>query len=470
MLPTKRFSLILTISGCIMVLGLFFLEKEAFQLPFGMHETADDPSYLRPAENWINHGVWKDNTNGASAYVQRPPLFGTVYALVYSIGGKSAPLVLFLFNFALHLFALHLLYQLICEYFTPRKALYFSLIYAITPIFFGFLSYQISEAFAGSFMIIGVYLFTRPTFPRYKASVFIIALMLFRPVLILLFLPAFLFLLLSKTNKNRLNWRQISLLGFSLIACLSWEIRKHHYTQEWLNPHPIYHASNESQFRPLHAAFSDLFRIWETRPEVFHTLMGKAWSSDTIAYKTVLEYSQARSIPISARHLHQLLKQYQTINIELKKQFEQHEFKVETSSEKQLGKQIIHLTTQIKAANPWTNWIKTPFLGMKEQLFKSHLNLGIFQETYRGTFLVESLRYACLAFVLLLYLSLIFGLFIKGILRFLAIGGLIYLTYLFWFQRMNEDRYLQPVLCFAFIIGIGSLKRLHTYYQQKKVR
>lgn len=466
--PTKRNTFLLLLIGSIIVLSLFVFEMFAANLTMGIHHTADDASYMRPAENWINNGVWKDNSIGASSYVQRPPLLGLIHLIAYSISPSIAPLLLFVISFAAHLLALYLLIKVLRENLPERSAFIFALIYGSMPLFFGFLSYQITEAFAGSFLIIGIFLFTRKEFPLYKASLFLISLALFRPLLLLLFLPFFIQLILKRTGKSALNWKQISLLSLAFLSIFGWELRKHHYIGEWFNPHPIYHASNESQYRPLHEKFSNLFRVWESRPEQFHTLMGSAWSNEPIQKKSIIDYCQQRNVPLSASTLFTLLKHYQKINIAVQNVFKIEKTRRETAEEIHLGNQIQQLTIQLEAGHPYEYWIVTPFNGMREQVVKSHLNLAVFQDKYRGTFWVESLRIVSLFMVLFIYTSLFISLFKRNKWQFFAIGGLIYFNYLFWVQRMNEDRYLQPLLCFSYVLAALTFHQMIVFLHKKR--
>lgn len=466
--PSKRNTFLLLLIGSIIVLGLFVFEMYTTNLPMGMHSTADDASYLRPSENWFNNGIWKDNSVGASSYVQRPPLLGFIHLIAYIISPTKAPLLLFVFSFAAHLLAIYLLFKVLRENVPERRAFYFSLIYASTPLFFGFLSYQITEAFAGSFMIIGIYLFTRKEFPLYKASLFLIILALFRPLLLLVFLPFLIYLLFKRTGKSALNWKQIILLTLAILSLIGWEVRKHQFTGEWFNPHPIYHVTNESQYRPLHEKFSNLFRVWESRPETFHDIMGNAWSIEPIQKKTIIDYCKQRKVPLNNETLFDLLSQYQKVNNAVQLVFKREKIDSETSAEVQLGKKVSQLTKQLKKTHPVTYWISTPLNGMREQVAKSHLNLAVFQENYRGTVWVESIRIVSVLMVLFIYFSLFSSLFKRNYWQLFALGGLLYFIYLFWVQRMNEDRYLQPLICFSYVLAALTVHQFIEFIQKKR--
>ena len=56
--------------------------------------TNDDASYLRPAENFIKTGIWKDNSLGLQAHFTRPPGYGILYYLCIKIAGQDGALSL----------------------------------------------------------------------------------------------------------------------------------------------------------------------------------------------------------------------------------------------------------------------------------------------------------------------------------------------------------------------------------------
>jgi len=73
--------------------------------------TADDPSYLAPPENLLRKGVWKDNSEGVSSYIQRPPMIGMInlpFDLIFEHGsmGMQKYVALVLHFFSLFFFGL----------------------------------------------------------------------------------------------------------------------------------------------------------------------------------------------------------------------------------------------------------------------------------------------------------------------------------------------------------------------------
>jgi hypothetical protein len=426
-----------------MILTSITLEKHAFQLPSGVHETADDASYLRPAENWIDNGVWKDNSDGPSAYVQRPPLVGGIYAMGFWLFPGWSKVIFMAIALLFHLLAIYCLSQLLQA--TSRIWRVSGLfLFTALPCFYGFLSYTISEAFVVSFIVIGVTLFYQNRSGFILGS-FLLLIYLFRPVLLLLFLPWFVVRLRERLHIVGTSWKVVF---FSLlVVILGWEGRKAYHTGTLLDLHPIYHEANWSAYRPPHEKLSDLFRMWETKPELFHELCGKALDG-TLKVSGVEAYCRERNAPIDATVLHQALIHWAKVT---QHAIEQKAIKL-TPEERKFIKNTKLLRKELVSEFPWRYYVYTPLQGVKEQLPKSHLNLGIFQETYRGTWFVEFIRMTCLLLVVLSFVFLPASIIHKHPLRYLAIGTVIYLVYLFWIQRMNEDRYLLPAFVAAYCV------------------
>jgi hypothetical protein len=429
--------------GLITILISLVLEKNAFQLPFGIHETADDASYLRPPENWIDHGVWKDNSDGPSAFVQRPPLVGSIYALGYLISPAWSQLIFLILALALHLYAIFCLHQLL--YAASRVwRLTGLLLFTTLPCFSGFISYTISEAMIVSFVIIGISLFYQNRSGFILGS-FLLLIYLFRPVLLLLFLPWFIIRLRERLHVVGRPWK--ILFFVLLISVIGWEGRKVYHTGNLFDLHPIYHEANVSTYRPPHEKLSDLFRIWETKPELFHELCGKALDG-SLSLADVSHYCLEREVPLEADSLHHTLMSWAKVTTEAVHL----RATVLTAAENELIANLKRLRKELVSLFPWRYYVYTPLHGMREQIPKSHLNLGIFQETYRGNWLVEFLRIMALLLVIFSFVFLPASVIHKHPLRPMALGILLYMVYLFWIQRMNEDRYLLPAFVAAYCV------------------
>lgn len=100
-------------------------------------------------------------------------------------------------------------------------------------------------------------------------------------------------------------------------------------------------------------------------------------------------------------------------------------------------------------------YIKTPIGSAKELFVNSHLHLTTFQLKYRGAIWMEALRWSCLLVTLIGICSL-FGIsiFWKSVpkeLWLICLASVITILYLIFVQRLNEERYLTPILPLAFI-------------------
>ena len=459
----KRQQFILAIAGTLFALGIHWWNASASG--HFMHETADDASYLRPAENFAATGTWKDNSTGASSFVQRPPLFGIVHLPFYLLFGKLAAFAQSGFFFLLHGFALFRL-PAIFQHFTSRKqSLLFSWIYALLPCFWGFLSYQITEALSPSLVIL---LIASIQGKRSSGIGSVILLFLccwmLRPVLVLLF-PVVLWLLITKRKAlvPRKHLWNFVVLVCSLVAVFSWEFRKHAYLGTWGELHPIYHESNASLYRPVHASLTNVFRTWETQPEVFHAIAGSCTGGDS-TYRSLdylKAYTAERAIPLKPERLYALLRQYTAANQELIPTLSRNERLSETAAEADLRHLLDQLADSLQSAEPFRYYIQTPFRGAKEQLTKSQLNLELFQVVYRHSWWVAILRWICVLTILCSLLLSVFALFSGDtLLRWFSAGILLFLFYLFFVQRLNEDRYLIPMLPMIFITGMSVLGKM----------
>jgi len=459
----QRRRLLLVLSGLVLAVCVHWWNAEMSDLPFGLHATADDPSYLRPAENFFDHGTWKDNSTGASSFVQRPPLFGSIHLVFYSLFGSSAAVAGMIFFFLLHGLALYQLPALLKNFTSERRSLLFAALYALLPCFWGFLSYQITEALSASLVLLLLAaVLHKGNYSLAVSLLLFLCCWLLRPVLILLF-PLLLYRLIRerKTFISLKHWWTPAALLIVVATSFLWEYRKAGYMEHWGELHPIYHPTNESLFRPVHASLTDLFRVWETRPEVFHAIAGSSESSDT-NYRSrgfVQHYITERKVPLKPEILYALLQEYARVNRALQQRFPSERIVSESSGEIVLRQKIDRLADSLRKAEPLQYHILTPLKGMREQLPKSQLNLELFQLHYRGSWWAEALRFICVIVILGSLFLTFLALFSRNRqLILLAAGAFLYLFYLFYFQRLNEDRYLLPVLPVLLIVACGRLQ------------
>jgi hypothetical protein len=453
----KKTVLLATI-GIAVALSVHLFELYAMNLDNNLHSTADDPSYVRPAANFLEHGIWKDNSEGPSSYVQRPPLTGFVHLLGTLITGSDNKIGFFILVLFLHGIGIVTLFKTLRQYISERWATISTTLFLWLPCFYGFLSYSLSEALLVSSLLITGYFHLVPQRSQLtKTGSSLLLLYLFRPVLLLCFLPLFIYKLkehVKKTEKKTSTLASkvvlFSLIGFTLF----WEARKFNYTSTF-SPHPIYHMENQSIFRPAHESLTKLFKIWEYQPEAFHALAGTPLKDDSVSRAFVFDYFDQKKPPISKEQFFKILLTYSEVNLKpVVSRMEQVEFQLKLDD----------YTEVLYAHNKGRYWLETPYLSAKENLKKTHLNLGIFQEKYRGNLIVELIRYGTLGLLLAGYLSLILIFFtgIKNDLKRLASGAWVYFIFLIEYQRMNEDRYFLPMI----VLGYLSLSILTFHFSE----
>jgi hypothetical protein len=440
-----RKRLLIALAGTLFALLVHFINAEMSGSSSWLHETADDPSYLRPAENFADHGTWKDNTAGPSSCVQRPPLYGAIHLVFYELSGSESLKAEMALHFFLHGLALFFLPALFAAAGAQRLRFAGTIVYAALPCFWGFLSYAITESISPSLILLSLAAVSSGKRRSFALSMLLLAaLWLLRPVIALIVLFAF----FAKVRKSF----TVSLSGVSAVVVAvfligAWEYRKAGYTGVWPDLHPIYHSGNETMFRPVHEDLSALFRIWETKPEDFHALTGHYWSQKRMPGDEVgRAYFASHDVPLPADIFDSVLCAYSAAENEVRTTFGKGGTNG-SAAEKRLSARLRALAAEKRRNNRLQHYAGTPLRSAKEMLGKSQLNLDIFQLVFRGSLAVKLLKGTCV----LLIVSGFFCCFVvlrtgNSFLRPAALGAIVYLLYLFCFQRMNEDRYMLPVL------------------------
>lgn len=136
-------------------------------------------------------------------------------------------------------------------------------------------------------------------------------------------------------------------------------------------------------------------------------------------------------------------------------------------AEKRFVVNVNTVKAALKRENPFDHFLFTPIRSAKYLLSKSQLNLFIFQDTFRGTLPMEALRLLAVFLINGGVLSCIVLLFprMSGSVRAIALAVLIYLFYLFFFQRMNEERYLAPLLPILLILLCITTRELYLRFR-----
>ena len=441
--------------GVIIALLLHLTEIYTVHLDNHLHQTADDASYIRPAYNLLDNGTWKDSSSGPSSFVQRAPLMGFFHLLgIILLHDNSA---WFIFGLALlfHGIGIYCLYKILINLTSKRIATVFTTLFILLPCFYGFLSYSITEAFVISFILIATRVALISEQHRLTKLILVMSIIyLFRPVLVLIFVPILIRSVFAaikyKTHQSFFSKSAIglkSVLLFFIAINVFWEVRKFDYTGNF-SPLPIYHSENGTIFKPAHQKLTELFKIWEVKPEVFHYFAGRIWTNSPEDKAEIEEYVKNNNVPISAHRFQELMIQYGHVNHIIENKDTESLEAIQSFSEK-LDQRII----ATKKHNRLQNWIITPLLSAKDNILKSQINFTLFQETWRGNFIIEFIRYFTLAILLLSYLSLIISpIFLKAHrLHYVLLGALLYFGFLIFYQRLNEDRYFLPLIAIGFI-------------------
>ena len=286
------------IAGLSLFAGLFYNEQniksllteapERLEAKYHWVKTADDISYLRPAENYYLHGVWKDNNPGRQSFFLRTPGYGFFRFTLMEIFGmeqsyfyfKYVQLALFSISVLL-LFYIAMLVGLPCRY-----ALILEAIYGLSPFASGFIYYSISEGISPMLMI-GYTYFLIAGYKRAKVSHFLLAALILayigitRPLLMLFGIGLPLAIFWSKLSLS-LGRRTLLVLlcGFIGIAPLGmWALRSAQIAGHYVGIYPIYYTENNSQFRPTHQAIWEFEKSYGTEGKDFHQLMVPLWSA-----------------------------------------------------------------------------------------------------------------------------------------------------------------------------------------------
>jgi len=433
-----------------------------FQFPYnnGLISSADEASYLRPPQNLLEIGEWKDNSNSITAYFQRPPGYGLIF-LVYKLILPSNPWILMKIVQIIGYFCSILLLIKLFDLFQIKDKLKLVAIYTYTllPCFSGFIYFTITEGISPFLMLLTVFTWVKVyQEPNSRNIVYFILVsaffLLVRPqLLIFILLFHFAFLL-------RKEFKTFAVLALLYIPLLFWNIRTTLINGSFPGLHPIYSYTNNGLYRPSHEKMTELYRIWEYRSDIFHTSIGILCMDTT---NTTLSQSlsfvpskfHAEITPIFKRF--QQLKFYQAKHIKVDQKITK-AFKEELLFEHD----IKLLTSQLKKKY-WIDYqFKTPLLSFKELIHASHLNLKIFQDDLRGNMFVEFLRLICLLVVVssicISFTSVFF--YRNRSYFYIAFSLFIYVFYLTYVQRLNEERYLTPILSIGFLLTVYFLQHV----------
>ncbi|MEY3235998.1 MAG: hypothetical protein RI883_99 [Bacteroidota bacterium] len=419
-----------------------------------MIRTADEASYFAPPLNYLEKGVWSDNSDGITRFYQRPPGYGTIFLILKFTLGKYALLGLKGTQIIGFFFSILLLGKICIKLLSSEKTtITITLVFALLPMYSGFMYYTLTEGITPFLILYSLYSFfkidsNKKPYGIIFSNAFLI---LVRPQLILLPLLFLLYFFIKKEKKQSL------LILIAFLPFLLWQIRTFSISNEIPSLHPIYSKYNKTLFRPSHEKMTKLFRIWESDGEQFHSAISSIKNSNINDALSKIPTQLQSTVEPVLKAYEKLLNSEYTLN---STNF-QHQ-------ENNFSALINQTTIQLKKENTFLNHIKTPLKSAYYLLSKSQMNLYIFQETFRGNFFVELLRIISVVLINLGFLSA-FLILIRFKLDYLTIISsfiLLSFFYLIYFQRLNEERYLTPLLPLLLICFFYEISRLKIVFQR----
>ena len=407
-------------------------------------KTADSPSYVNPPKNLLHKGVWKDNFEGASSYVQRAPFYGFLYLIAQSI--SSSPLVVlkalqYLFMFM----GIFLFGKLILTLTNVRQLTIWSMVlFGVLPFFHGFVGYVMTESIAPYLLIAFVYSFVE----LYRQQKGIIMFTVLGAVIIvfrvqLIIFPIICVIALLIKYRRKMVWTL-----FLFVPFLFWQLHVRNVMGSF-QLHPIYSYSNETIFRPPHQELTNLLRVWEHDGERFHSLEASLRKDTSrVSLDLAMKY-----VPDEAKgNINNVLALYQKVAWEQKAMWyrgQNRKLEIEEAFVTEARKfEKLHRSDFDK----WHYWIYTPTNSLL--IKSSHLNQYVFQKTLRGNVFIEIVRVLAVLIICISILMSVLLLFFKSVsipFRLILFGIVLSLLYLVFFQRMNETRYLSPYLPILFV-------------------
>ncbi len=408
-------------------------------------KTADSPSYINPAINFIEKGEWKDNFDGPSSYVQRAPFYGVLF--LFSLTLSSHPLIvlkviqyicmlggIFFFGKTIHLLTRNRVISLIAV-----------TCFGMLPFFHGFVGYVMTEAIAPYIVITFIYSFVRLYNDQKGQFLFITlgAIILIFRIQLIIFPLLFIITLLIK-HKQKALW---TFLMF--VPLLFWQLRVNHVMGSF-QLHPIYSYSNKTIFRPPHQELTNLLRVWEHDSEQFHkaeAILRKDTTQSTLNQATNLLTNESRS---SARNI---LALYQQVAIKQNEMWEKGENRKLPIEELFVAEARKFEKLHRNDFSKYNYWLYTPSNSFWDLFKSSHLNHYIFQKTFRGSLFIEVLRFVAILIITSSLISSMLLLLSKKIstpFKVVILAFTLSLLYLVFIQRMNETRYMTPYLPILF--------------------
>lgn len=435
-------------------------------------KTSDDPSYLRPAENFIKTGEWKDNLLGTQSYFTRPPGYGILYYTCIKLVGFDGALTLLktiqLILFSLSVYWLFYISQQLFK--SKRIPYYIAIIYGILPFTSNFLFYTLSEGITPSLLLYFIYLLFKADnngVLKTKRIYFLVAAIIFAFLIIVrpqvglfgLLIPVFLFKNYLKYGVKKLLLKIVFFSLITLSFTLIWQIRNYKLTGKYVGLHAIYYEDGNSMFRPTLKAYWNFVGGWAQEGKTAYSYMVPMWQAAIKGDASQIYIDNAlKTFPkkvvdyFGKERLTNVFREYQATTLIQKQYYELNQAmpKQLSNSELELINKFNALTDEFKSKFWFDYYFISPAKVFKTMAFHSNLSLDIFQNSYRGNVLMEIVRYGCFGIHSIAFIMLIFSLFMlkqtDWRLGFINLICFAYVFYLCFFQRGIEERYTLPIL------------------------
>jgi hypothetical protein len=450
--------------------------------------TSDDFSYLAQPKNYLETGIWMGGSpQQKQSYFLRSPGYGIFCMVFLKIGGNEKLALKFLkiaqlLLFSLSVFWLHYIIKIISS--SERLALLGACLYGLTPFTIGFLYYTLTEAITPALLLLYIFLL----FKAYQcnkqslknifyisASLVFSYLFIVRPVLgiFVILLPVFLFKDFLKKGIQLYIFKLLLYTSISFSFMAIWQVRNYTIANEFVGLHPIYYHDNNSMFRPTLQEFWNFNKSWGVEGHVYHSYSYPFWlaaiKGDTseIHIKKILTSFPPYVVDYFGKdRLTMVFKKYQQATLFQRPYFEQGIPMPKKISK--IEQEVVNEFKQLKKEYKKEFWIQYHFIStfkvFKTTAFHSNLSLYMFQKTYRGNFLMETIRYIFFGIHSLCFIALLVSLaFLKKMgwkQAILTLSVFIYVFYLCYFFIGIEERYTLPILPILLIGLLSTSKQI----------
>ncbi|MGB6035652.1 MAG: hypothetical protein WBG42_05250, partial [Cryomorphaceae bacterium] len=464
---TKIFSLVLTAFFCALIVHFanhqFLTSENPAALRDGVSiRTADDASYIRPVLNFLETAVWKGSSAGVGAYVLRSPGYGMAFGVcTYLFGEANGLWAMVLFQLILWSLAVGAIPFLARSLGLKESVSWWLAVFiALMPMFYGFLSYTLTEALTPS-LVIFFYTFLFLGIEKNRHLLLISAivlgfLILVRPAMILLVIS---YLPFYPVLKKRL----LAVILIALLPIFLWQVRVHRFTGRF-DLHPIYQSDAADLYRPLHEAAWGFHKMTGQTGVEFHRSMSLLWQaaegaiSETEAVSAAIDKLHGSVLQtVSREELTEVYTQYiAVLRQQIPYQLANQPINDPLPGEAALTNRFESMRSEYVSENFIHAWLVGPAAVVEELILHSNLSLYLFQKPLRGNVLVEALRWLSLTVHLFIYLFAFVFLFRKKSSQSVAIWlpAILFFLYLIFIQRGIEERYMLPYLIPLFLLAI----------------